>query len=411
MAQAPKTLAPQEASNIQQAAQPDNPAALYQSAVQLAEANMGAGDDDSDFRKEIDRIFTQELGGQQADLAGLRGENPLMQLGHAVTDGFDFITEGLGTAADGLWDSTIGELFGQGAKDLFTADDAAGLFDLATTIGLSFIPGVGIPLAAGKTLAANTDNIAEAFGGRDVLTREQLSDEERLFSGLAAGADTALSALPGVGRAATAGMRTGGRNAAKEIAENAGQKVPQIKNLDGTLSAGTRVRNAANRSANMQGPQINRPKEFLDGLRANTPRNPRQHLNFQAAAGDTLAQRGGKVLARAAERGAQTLAPAAGGAGSSYLHARGEGLSDAEAAKVILGTDDGHMSIGDVLGLGILPGGRGFARRHAPWSRAAIPVAVGQDKEEDSQAYRNQQGQGMTSQQVLDTLMGLQRGE
>ncbi len=95
MAQAPKTLAPQEASNIQQAAQPDNPAALYQSAVQLAEANMGAGDDDSDFRKEIDRIFTQELGGQQADLAGLRGENPLMQLGHAVTDGFDFVTEGL----------------------------------------------------------------------------------------------------------------------------------------------------------------------------------------------------------------------------------------------------------------------------------------------------------------------------
>lgn len=191
----------------------------YQYAVDLAKQDLGGDTSDTDeFRNLIDEYYAQMDPDKSA--ADMRGETGFTQAVRAVGEGVDNVNDVLGDGIDWVWDNTAGNLAGalggllgafsgdkdmgekwkQGVSDIVSEDTADAIANMGTGMLVAAIPGIGVPLAAGLTAAQNSDELYEAISGRDALTREKLSDLERIGRGGAAILDTALAAAPAVGK-------------------------------------------------------------------------------------------------------------------------------------------------------------------------------------------------------------------
>lgn len=191
----------------------------YQYAVDLAKQDLGGDTSDTDeFRNLVDEYYAQMDPGTSA--ADMRGETGFTQAVRAVGEGVDNVNDVLGDGIDWVWDNTAGNLAGalggligafsgdedmgekwkQGVSDVVSEDTADAIASMGTGMLVAAIPGIGVPLAAGLTAAQNSDELYEAISGRDAVTRERLSDLERIGRGGSAVLDTVLAAAPAVGK-------------------------------------------------------------------------------------------------------------------------------------------------------------------------------------------------------------------
>ena len=241
-------------ANDQSTSAEDANAIKYMIATDLARNSMGDKDyDDSDLEAEIDRQF--DMLDPTVSGADMRGENAFTQGVEAASDFIDDANATVGTGIDWVWDNTVGNLAGlagnaigglggfvmgedaadsarrtgeewkDAASDLVTPENAAIVSDMAIDLGLSAIPGAGIPLVLAKNAVQQSENIAEAFDGYDSVTGEKLDENQRLGRGLGALATLGLSAIPGVGVARNA-AKVG--KAADEIAEGAAKNIDEL---------------------------------------------------------------------------------------------------------------------------------------------------------------------------------------
>ena len=200
----------------------------YQVAVERARQIAGDDVSESQMRDLVDAEFAKlnpTATGEQ-----MRGEDNLgaRAIG-GINDAIDNVTDLAGNGIDLLWDGIVGNAAGLlgGAAGLLTGNDDWGsnanefvsglvgddgnggptildtdvLGDVALDLALSAIPGVGVPIMLGKSALQNSNNIREAIEGRDSISGERLDPGQVATKLLATGADVALSALPGIGRA------------------------------------------------------------------------------------------------------------------------------------------------------------------------------------------------------------------
>lgn len=207
----------------------DNPDGhKYQVAVERARQIAGDDVSESQMRDLVDAEFAKmnpTVTGEQ-----MRGEDNFgARAVGGINDAIDFVTGMAGDGIDFLWDGVAGNvagLVGSGAGLLTGNDDwgqkanefVSGLVgddgndgptildtdmlgDVALDLAISAIPGVGVPLMVGKSVLQNSNNIREAIDGRDSISGEKLDPGQIATKLLASGADVALSALPGIGKA------------------------------------------------------------------------------------------------------------------------------------------------------------------------------------------------------------------
>lgn len=200
----------------------------YQVAVERARQIAGDDVSESQMRDLVDAEFAKlnpTATGEQ-----MRGEDNFgaRAIG-GINDAIDNVTDLAGNGIDLLWDGIVGNAAGLlgGAAGLLTGNDDWGgnanefvsglvgddgnggptiidtdvLGDVALDLALSAIPGVGVPIMLGKSALQNSNNIREAIEGRDSISGERLDPGQVATKLLATGADVALSALPGIGRA------------------------------------------------------------------------------------------------------------------------------------------------------------------------------------------------------------------
>lgn len=183
----------------------------YAVAVKTAQDRLADSGDLSDdaMKQEIDRIYEQELGAGEGAGRAKRGENGFTDVVGGIKDFIDNTTLGAGNLMDGLFDNTIGNIaglvggeeYGQSVKDAFDGSDLQIVADIASDVALSAIPGAGIPLVLAKNAFQNADNFAEAISGVDNVTLDNLDGWQRFGKGAEAVGSTALSAIPGIGKA------------------------------------------------------------------------------------------------------------------------------------------------------------------------------------------------------------------
>ena len=192
----------------------------YQYAVDLAKQDLNGDTSDTDeFRNLVDDYYKQMDPGTPPEK--MRGETGVTQAIRFVGEGVDNVNDLLGDGIDWLWDNTIGNIAGgigglvgafandsdlgeewkQAASDVVSEDTADAIANMGTGMLISAIPGIGVPLSIGLTAAQNADDIYEALVGRDAVTRERLSEAERIGRAGSAILDTALAAAPAVGKA------------------------------------------------------------------------------------------------------------------------------------------------------------------------------------------------------------------
>lgn len=224
---------------IAAAEETDDPDAYkYALAVRIVDNQIGneqtLGDDE--YRAAIDATFDQM--NPSVTGSSMRGEDDVLSGAvRTARSVIDDINETAGTGLDWLWDntagnlgglagvainglsSTAGKLFGsddefdpekafsggkQTVSDLVTPETGAIASDLLIDLGLSAIPGVGLGLAAGKNAIQQSENIYEALSGRDDITGEEIDVPQRAAKGLMGIGSTALSVVPGLGKAGNA---------------------------------------------------------------------------------------------------------------------------------------------------------------------------------------------------------------
>ena len=263
----------------------------YQVAVERARQIAGDDVSESQMRDLVDAEFAKlnpTATGEQ-----MRGEDNFgaRAIG-GINDAIDNVTDLAGNGIDLLWDGVVGNAAGLlgGAAGLLTGNDDWGrnanefvsglvgddgnggptildtdvLGDVALDLALSAIPGVGVPIMLGKSALQNSNNIREAIDGRDSISGERLDPGQIATKLLASGADVALSALPGIGRArnltkasqlasgtaddvarfvenpATATLREtfSPSNIARQTAENADELARRLPNAASALKGG-----------------------------------------------------------------------------------------------------------------------------------------------------------------------------
>lgn len=200
----------------------------YQVAVERARQIAGDDVSESQMRDLVDAEFSKlnpTATGEQ-----MRGEDNFgARAVGGINDAIDNVTDLAGNGIDLLWDGVVGNAAGLlgGAAGLLTGNDDWGrnanefvsglvgddgnggptvldtdvLGDVALDLALSAIPGVGVPIMLGRSAIQNANNIREVVDGRDSISGERLDPGQIATKLLATGADVALSALPGLGRA------------------------------------------------------------------------------------------------------------------------------------------------------------------------------------------------------------------
>lgn len=313
-------------ANDQSTSAEDANAIKYMIATDLARNSMGDKDyDDSDLEAEIDRQF--DMLDPTVSGADMRGENAFTQGVEAASDFIDDANATVGTGIDWLWDNTVGNLAGlagnaigglggfvmgedaadsarrtgeewkDAASDLVTPENAAIVSDMAIDLGLSAIPGAGIPLVLAKNAVQQSENIAEAFDGYDSVTGEKLDENQRLGRGLGALATLGLSAIPGVGVA---------RNAAKvgktadDIAEGA------AKNIDELTAKADKLEKAFSGSAD-KGKGAARAMERSEGFRKNADEIRRGIKELRDASGNNPIPRAANLVSDVPEMGSNYI--------------------------------------------------------------------------------------------------------
>lgn len=260
-------------SAIKAAEESDDPDAYkYKLAVEIVDSEMGneqtLGDDA--YREAIDRTFDQ----MDPTISGaeMRGEDdPFSGAVRTARGAIDTVNNLAGHGIDGLWDLTAGNVVGliggglgaifdgadfgeafdnakQSVGDMVTPETGSIASDMLIDLGLSAIPGVGIPLAVGKNAIQQSENIFEGLTGVDDITGEEIDPGQQAAKlGIGVGS-TLFSALPGLGKAkhvddiATAGAKQAdditkqiasltskeaGKGVAKEAGEGAAKKVAE----------------------------------------------------------------------------------------------------------------------------------------------------------------------------------------
>ena len=225
----------------------DSDQAKYAYAVSLASEDMGddLDTDSAEFLDKVDSYYSQM--DPETSASEMRGENPFGTAVRNVRMGIEGINDVGGDLIKGAWDllaGGAGSLAGMGAEALgvdnaaedwgdaarsFLSDDAADvIMGIGSDIAIAAIPGLGLPLSIGKGLIENSDDLYEAVTGRDDITLQQLSGNQRLGRGLSGTLGTVLSVLPAVGKAgnvARAGARMGDTADAAESAIKAVEKI------------------------------------------------------------------------------------------------------------------------------------------------------------------------------------------
>lgn len=226
---------------IKAAEETDDPDAYkYATAVRIVDNQIGneqtLGDDE--YRAAIDATFDQM--NPTVTGSAMRGEDDILSGAvRTARNVIDDVNETAGYGIDWLWDNTIGNLAGVAgvagnvggsiidlvfnggegdewdpenafnnaktmASNLVTPETGAIASDVLIDLGLSAIPGIGIGLAAGKNAIQQSENIYEAFTGRDDITGEEIDFPQRVAKGLLGAGSVALSAVPGIGKAKNA---------------------------------------------------------------------------------------------------------------------------------------------------------------------------------------------------------------
>lgn len=213
-------------SAIKAAEESDDPDAYkYKLAVEIVDSEMGneqtLGDDA--YREAIDRTFDQM--NPTVSGAEMRGEDDFLSSAvRGARGAIDTVNNIAGHGIDGLWDLTAGNLFGlvggvggavfdgadfgeafenakQSVGDMVTPETGSIASDMLIDLGLSAIPGIGIPLVVGKNAIQQSENIFEGLTGVDDITGEKLGPAQQYAKlGIGVGS-TALSAIPGLGKA------------------------------------------------------------------------------------------------------------------------------------------------------------------------------------------------------------------
>lgn len=201
------------------AQQADTDEAKYAAAVEQARNSFG-GENASRgaFKDAIDRYFAENGGSKTG--REMRGENAWTDLIQGINDVNRGINTGIGTGMDFVFDNTVGNLAGlfggeeagKDVKNWFSGEDLALIPDIASDVLLT-ASGWGIPLVVTKEAARNADDFYGAFTGRDAVTREILTPEQRAARGTLATLGTGLSILPGIGKARSIAKMASGKEA------------------------------------------------------------------------------------------------------------------------------------------------------------------------------------------------------
>lgn len=198
----------------------DPDAVKYQLAVEIVNSQIGNEQTigDQEYRDAIDATYDQMSptvsGAEMRDEAG----DPLSGAVRGARDAIDNVNNLVGSGVDWLWDNTAGNLVGglaalfggdfdqtkQQVSDWVTPETGAIVSDTLMDLGLSMIPGIGIPLAVGKNAIQQSENIYEGITGVDDITGERLDPGQQIAK-LAIGlGTTGLSTIPGIGKARNA---------------------------------------------------------------------------------------------------------------------------------------------------------------------------------------------------------------
>lgn len=251
---------------IKAAEESDDPDAYkYKLAVEIVDSQIGNEQTlgDNEYRQAIDATFDQ----MNPTISGseMRDEDDLLSGAiRGAREVIDDINYGVGTGIDWLWDNSVGNvagviggglnaLLGGDFEDSFndvkenvsnwvTPETGSMVSDMLFDLGLSAIPGIGVPLAVGKNAIQNSENIFEGITGVDDITGEKLDGGQQIAK-LATGiGGTALSAIPGLGKAKNAGkVAEAGRQAVDEIGDAADvAKMLKAGDYESALRAGVK---------------------------------------------------------------------------------------------------------------------------------------------------------------------------
>lgn len=221
----------------------------YRAAAMLAQNNLSDDTDitDQKLKDEIDRIYS----GMDAEKSGaeMRGETGLSGMVGQLNRWIDDATLKGGQAIDGVWDTVAGgvgdvignmvgeENYGDIARNAFKPEDLQGLVDVGADLALMAGGPVGWGAMIAKNAIQQSPNLAEAFSGKDRITLEDLSEEERTGKALEGGLGIGLSAVPMVGRATNL-IREGANPAVKAFKTEQATKRAEQKAYDDAIKSG-----------------------------------------------------------------------------------------------------------------------------------------------------------------------------
>lgn len=179
--------------------------------------------------------------------------------GYMPGDILNGIYSGAGGIIDDLWDNSLGK-FIPGGADWFTGEDIGSALDIASDIGLSLIPGAGIPLVIGKNLLQNTRNISDALSGYNSVTGQYLNPQQQAMKLAGTAGTVAMSALPfGIGKLGKLGGKVVGKGddlvklsskeAQKRTAENLGKLAKDVETSEYKAATNAAKEKLANQEA------------------------------------------------------------------------------------------------------------------------------------------------------------------
>lgn len=179
--------------------------ARYQAAVEKARQDFSGQDvDRRTFKNAIDTNF-KNYGGTKTGRE-MRGENAWTDFVQGVNDLTHGVNTGIGNLVDAGWDTVVGGIgdmispeFGNDIRNFGTGEDLAIVPDILSDVLLTMST-VGIPLVVAKEGFRNADNFNSAISGKDPITLEELTPEQRALRGLMGVGTTSLAALPGISK-------------------------------------------------------------------------------------------------------------------------------------------------------------------------------------------------------------------
>ena len=218
--------------------------AKYAAAVDLARQKFSGKEDGNEklFRQTIDDIYKNELNGTLNPDTDIRGNNAFTLAIRGLNEGYDDLLGVAGNMIDKPWDfvaggiadNLMGKKTGDRVRNLMDGRDVGTALDIGADIALAATP-FGMPALAAKSLVRQSDNIDEMVKGYDNVTLEDLTGAQRAARGGEAALNTALSMLPGVGRAGKV-VKGATKKSMEESAERFGKKAAEIEGAKKTLT-------------------------------------------------------------------------------------------------------------------------------------------------------------------------------